>query len=78
MLEQYKAFLEGDYNDPNNPPDPIDVEFIAEGQEAIDIYIWIAKFSSGSLRLLKNIPPNPWEVFLMFLNLHACLIINLL
>lgn len=38
VLEQYKAFLEGDYNDPNNPPDPIDVEFIAEGQEAIDIY----------------------------------------
>jgi hypothetical protein len=38
VLEQYKAFLEGDYNDPNNPPDPIDVEFIAEGQEAIDMY----------------------------------------
>ena len=38
VLEQYKAFLEGDFKDPNNPPDPIDVEFIAEGQEAIDIY----------------------------------------
>jgi hypothetical protein len=38
VLEQYKAFLEGDYNDPNNPPDPIDVEFIAEGQDAIDMY----------------------------------------
>ncbi|NUF26968.1 hypothetical protein [Gilliamella sp. ESL0254] len=38
VLEQYKTFLEGDYKDPNNPPGPIDVEFIAEGQEAIDIY----------------------------------------
>jgi hypothetical protein len=38
VLEQYKALLEGDYNDPNNPPDPIDVEFIAEGQDAIDMY----------------------------------------
>ena len=38
VLEQYKAFLEGDYKDPDNPPAPIDVEFIAEGQEAIDIY----------------------------------------
>lgn len=38
VLEQYKAFLEGDFKDSNNPPDPIDVEFIAEGQEAIDIY----------------------------------------
>lgn len=38
VLEQYKAFLEGNYKDPNNPPDPIDVEFIAEGQEAIDTY----------------------------------------
>ena len=38
VLEQYKAFLEGNYKDPNNPPAPIDVEFIAEGQEAIDIY----------------------------------------
>lgn len=38
VLEQYKSFLEGNYKDPNNPPDPIDVEFIAEGQEAIDIY----------------------------------------
>ncbi|MBC9132006.1 hypothetical protein FcAc13_11915 [Frischella sp. Ac13] len=38
VLEQYKAFLGGDYKDPDNPPAPIDVEFIAEGQEAIDIY----------------------------------------
>lgn len=38
VLEQYKSFLEGNYKDPNYPPDPIDVEFIAEGQEAIDIY----------------------------------------
>lgn len=37
-MEQYKVFLEEDYNDPNNPPDPIDVEFIAEGQDAIDMY----------------------------------------
>ena len=38
VLEQYKAFLEGNYEDPNNPPAPIDVEFIAEGQEAVDLY----------------------------------------
>ena len=38
ILEQYKAFLEGNYEDPNNPPAPIDVEFIAEGQEAVDLY----------------------------------------
>ena len=38
VLEQYKAFLEGNYRDPNNPPAPIDVEFIAEGQEAVDLY----------------------------------------
>ena len=38
ILEQYKAFLEGNYRDPNNPPAPIDVEFIAEGQEAVDLY----------------------------------------
>ncbi|MDF7671656.1 hypothetical protein PT276_10710 [Orbaceae bacterium ESL0721] len=38
VLEQYKAFLEGNYKDPNNPPDPIDVEFIAEGQDAINKY----------------------------------------
>ena len=38
VLEQYKAFLEGNYEDPNNPPAPIDVEFIAEGQAAVDLY----------------------------------------
>ena len=31
ILEQYKAFLEGNDEDPNNPPASIDVEFIAEG-----------------------------------------------
>ncbi|WP_241587751.1 DUF5376 domain-containing protein [Rosenbergiella epipactidis] len=38
VLEQYKTFLEGNYKDPNNTPDAIDLEFIAEGQEAIDLY----------------------------------------
>ena len=38
ILEQYKACLKGKYKDPNNPPAPIDVEFIAEEQEAIDLY----------------------------------------
>lgn len=38
VLEQYSSFLESDYKDPNYPPEPIDVEFIAEGQDAVDMY----------------------------------------
>ncbi|MCO6509131.1 MAG: hypothetical protein J6578_10165 [Snodgrassella sp.] len=38
VLEQYKACLKGVYKDPYNPPEPITVEIIAEGQEAIDMY----------------------------------------
>ncbi|EHD14055.1 hypothetical protein CIN_14140 [Commensalibacter intestini A911] len=34
-LEQYRIFLDGDYEDPENPPAIINVEFIAGGQEAI-------------------------------------------
>ncbi len=38
ILEQYKAFLGGNYTDPDFPPKPIDVEYIAEGEEAMRIY----------------------------------------
>ena len=37
ILEQYKSFLERNHKK-RHPPEPIDVEFIAEGQEAIDMY----------------------------------------
>ncbi|OUI77630.1 hypothetical protein HK18_05130 [Commensalibacter intestini] len=37
-LEQYRVFLDGDYEDPENPPAIINVEFIAGGQEAVDMY----------------------------------------
>lgn len=38
ILEQYKTFLDGNYTDPDFPPEPIDVEYIAEGEEAMRIY----------------------------------------
>lgn len=38
ILEQYKEFLQRDFNNPNVPPEPIDVEYIAEGEEAMNIY----------------------------------------
>jgi len=38
VLEQYKAFLVGNYTNPDVPPEPIDVEYIAEGEEAMRIY----------------------------------------
>lgn len=37
-LEQYRIFLDGDYEDHENPPAIINVEFIAGGQEAVDMY----------------------------------------
>lgn len=39
VLEQYRNFLTGHYKNPDFPPEPLDVEFIAEGQEALDIYL---------------------------------------
>ncbi|WPU24790.1 hypothetical protein RI049_08645 [Cedecea neteri] len=38
ILEQYKEFVQGDFNNPNVPPESIDVEYIAEGEEAMNIY----------------------------------------
>lgn len=38
VLEKYRAFLGGNYSDPNFPPEPIDVEYIAEGKEAMELY----------------------------------------
>lgn len=38
ILEQYKTFLDGNYTDPDFPPEPIDVEYITEGEEAMRIY----------------------------------------
>lgn len=38
VLEQYRGFLIGGYTNPKEPPEPIDVEFVAEGQEAIARY----------------------------------------
>lgn len=38
VLEQYKAFLDGNYTNPDCPPEPIDVEYLAEGEEAMRIY----------------------------------------
>lgn len=38
ILRKYKGCLEGIYKDRYNPPEPINVELIAEGQEAIDLY----------------------------------------
>ncbi|QLR44657.1 hypothetical protein HV346_19175 [Enterobacter sp. RHBSTW-00994] len=38
VLEQYKTFLESDYTNPTLHPEPIDVEYIAEGKDAIAFY----------------------------------------
>lgn len=38
ILEQYKTFLESDYTNSALHPEPIDVEYIAEGKEAIALY----------------------------------------
>lgn len=39
VLEQFKNFLEKKFNDPDRPPSSIDVEFIADGQKAVDMYM---------------------------------------
>lgn len=39
VLEQYKAFLVGNYTNSDFPPEPIDVEYIAEGEEATRMYV---------------------------------------
>ena len=38
VLEQYRNFLEGYHATPDFPPEPIDVEYVAEGKEAIARY----------------------------------------
>ncbi|MBK0035811.1 hypothetical protein IBT47_26410 [Erwinia sp. S43] len=37
VLEQYRSFLEGNYTK-DYPPEPIDVEYVAEGKDAIRQY----------------------------------------
>ncbi|MBC3944831.1 hypothetical protein H8S21_05775 [Erwinia persicina] len=37
VLEQYRLFLEGSYTK-DSPPEPIDVEYLAEGRDAITQY----------------------------------------
>ncbi|WNJ81268.1 hypothetical protein RJE46_08590 [Cedecea neteri] len=39
ILEQYKEFLQGFFNNASFPPEPIDIEYIAEGQEAMNMYV---------------------------------------
>ena len=38
ILEQYKNFLSSNESNENKEPDPIDIEYIAEGDEAVRIY----------------------------------------
>ena len=38
ILEQYKIFLSSNEYNKNEEPDPIDIEYIAEGDEAVRIY----------------------------------------
>ena len=37
VLEQYRSFLEGSYTK-EHPPEPIDIEYLAEGREAVTQY----------------------------------------
>ena len=37
VLEQYRSFLEGTYTK-NHPPEPIDLEYLAEGRDAVTQY----------------------------------------
>ena len=38
ILEQYKIFLSSNESNENEEPEPIDIEYIAEGDEAVRIY----------------------------------------
>lgn len=46
ILMQYKEFLEGNYNDPANPPASLDIEFIAEGKDALDMYCKLTGYTT--------------------------------
>lgn len=47
VLEEYKRHIDADYDDPNTIPPPIEFEYIAEGDEAYDLY----EATGGSLGL---------------------------
>lgn len=38
LLKKYSEFVTGEMDDPDNPPKPVEVEYLAEGEDAANLY----------------------------------------